>query len=335
MSASRSVGRLLLIASLLLASRGIALAQSAPAPAAPPAAPAKPPTYDPSVGQEGKDVVWVPTPEALVQKMLDMAHLSASDYVIDLGSGDGRTVIAAAQRGATAMGIEFNPDMVALSQKKAQEAGVADRATFVEGRSLRVATSRRPPSSRCSCCPTSTCASARRFSTWRPARASSPTPSGWATGSRTSRRRSPSAPAGARRCCGSCRPRWLARGRRQWVRWCWSSSFRRSPARSAARAISGGKLTGDEIHFQVGDVQYVGKVNGTRIDGKVSGAHAAATWTATRAMSGPDDSRDRRSLRRLRLRTRRHPARRAAKASPGRGPVADRRLPQLDAGSRA
>ena len=81
-------------------------------------------------GQQGKDVVWVPTSEKLVETMLDMAQLKADDNVIDLGSGDGRTVIAAAKRGATALGIEYNPDMVALSKTRAAEAGVADRATF-------------------------------------------------------------------------------------------------------------------------------------------------------------------------------------------------------------
>src|SRR5687768_12561488 len=65
--------------------------------------------------------------------MLDMAKVTASDYVIDLGSGDGRMVIAAAKRGARALGVEFNPEMVKLAQQRAAEAGVADRATFVQG----------------------------------------------------------------------------------------------------------------------------------------------------------------------------------------------------------
>lgn len=86
--------------------------------------------YEPQEGQEGKDVVWVPTPEALVQAMLDIAKVTAADRVIDLGSGDGRTVIAAATRGATAHGIEYNPDMVALAQHSAAAAGVTARATF-------------------------------------------------------------------------------------------------------------------------------------------------------------------------------------------------------------
>ncbi len=91
-------------------------------------APQKP--FEPQVGQAGKDVVWVPTSQALVDKMLDMAKVTPQDYVIDLGSGDGRTVITAAKRGARAHGIEYNPDMVELSVKNAAAAGVSARATF-------------------------------------------------------------------------------------------------------------------------------------------------------------------------------------------------------------
>ncbi len=90
------------------------------------------PVYEPSVGQAGKDVVWVPTPQALVDKMLNMAKVTSSDYVIDLGSGDGRTVITAAKRGVRALGIEYNPDMVELSKRAAAKEGVTDKATFVK-----------------------------------------------------------------------------------------------------------------------------------------------------------------------------------------------------------
>ena len=86
--------------------------------------------FQPEVGQAGKDVVWVPTPQALVDKMLDMGKLTSKDYHMDLGSGDGRTVITAAKRGATSVGIEYNPDMVALSQRAAAKEGVAGKATF-------------------------------------------------------------------------------------------------------------------------------------------------------------------------------------------------------------
>lgn len=86
--------------------------------------------FAPTVGQSGKDVIWVPTPQALVDRMLDMAQLTADDILVDLGSGDGRTVITAAKRGARARGIEYNPDMVALSRSAARREGVADRAVF-------------------------------------------------------------------------------------------------------------------------------------------------------------------------------------------------------------
>ncbi len=90
------------------------------------------PSFEPRVGQEGKDVVWVPSPQALVAQMLDMAKLTPADFLMDLGSGDGITVIAAAKKGSRAMGIEYNPDMVTLSQRNAEAAGVAGRATFVK-----------------------------------------------------------------------------------------------------------------------------------------------------------------------------------------------------------
>ena len=88
--------------------------------------------FTPTVGQSGKDVVWVPSPQALVDKMLDMAKVTPADYVMDLGSGDGRTVITAAKRGARTRGIEYNPDMVVLSRRNAEKAGVSDKATFVQ-----------------------------------------------------------------------------------------------------------------------------------------------------------------------------------------------------------
>ncbi len=88
--------------------------------------------FEPTVGQAGKDVVWVPTPQTLVERMLDLAKVTPQDFLMDLGSGDGRTVITAAKRGATAQGIEYNPDMVALSQRNAKEAGVTGKATFVK-----------------------------------------------------------------------------------------------------------------------------------------------------------------------------------------------------------
>ena len=120
MKSFQSLSRLLAVSSAVaLLAASVALAQ-----------PKK--DYEPQVGQQGKDVVWVPTPQALVDRMLDMAKVTASDYVIDLGSGDGRTVITAAKRGATALGIEYNPNMVELSKRNAAKEGVSNKATFIK-----------------------------------------------------------------------------------------------------------------------------------------------------------------------------------------------------------
>jgi hypothetical protein len=90
--------------------------------------------FKPYVGQQGKDVVWVPTPDEVVDRMLTMAQTKPEDYVIDLGAGDGKIAIAAAKKfGARSMGVEYNPDMVAYAQKNLQAAGVAGKAQIVHG----------------------------------------------------------------------------------------------------------------------------------------------------------------------------------------------------------
>jgi len=86
--------------------------------------------YRPEVGQPGKDVIWVPTPERAVDRMIALARIGADDFVIDLGSGDGRIVIAAARLGARGFGVDLNADMVRLAERRAQQAGVAERAKF-------------------------------------------------------------------------------------------------------------------------------------------------------------------------------------------------------------
>jgi hypothetical protein len=127
MNATARVNKIFIALALVLTA-SVASAQQAAQ--APPQAGTKP--FEPTVGQPGKDVVWVPSPQALVDKMLDMAKLTPQDYLMDLGSGDGRTVITAAKRGATAVGVEYNPDMVALSKKNAEKEGVAGKATFMQ-----------------------------------------------------------------------------------------------------------------------------------------------------------------------------------------------------------
>lgn len=94
--------------------------------------PAAPQKFEPVSGQAGKDVVWVPSPPDMVNKMLELAKVTPADFVVDLGSGDGRNVIAAARLGARALGVEYNPNMVALSRQLAHEAGVGEKAQFVE-----------------------------------------------------------------------------------------------------------------------------------------------------------------------------------------------------------
>ncbi len=122
MNAIRQLRPLIAAVALLLPASG-ALAQAQPAQNA----------YEPQPYQEGKDVIWLPTPQELVDKMLEMARVGPKDFVIDLGSGDGRTVIAAAKKfGARAMGIEYNPDMVEYSSRAAQKEGVAGKVKFVK-----------------------------------------------------------------------------------------------------------------------------------------------------------------------------------------------------------
>ena len=90
--------------------------------------------FAPRVGQSGKDVIWVPTPDILIEKMLQAAKVGPGDFVVDLGSGDGRIAIAAARQfGARALGVEFNPDMVALSTRDAAKQGVSGRVRFLRG----------------------------------------------------------------------------------------------------------------------------------------------------------------------------------------------------------
>ncbi len=91
---------------------------------------AQPPT--PVHGQEGQDAPWVVTPQELVDTMLDMAAVQPGERLLDLGSGDGRVVITAAQRGLHAVGVELGAGLVTMSRERAAEAGVTDRTEFVQ-----------------------------------------------------------------------------------------------------------------------------------------------------------------------------------------------------------
>jgi hypothetical protein len=100
--------------------------------AQPPAQTQETKPFEPTVGQAGKDVIWVPTPQELVDKMMELGKVTSADVLVDLGSGDGRTVITAAKLGANARGIEYDPNMVELSKKSAAAAGVSQRAQFAK-----------------------------------------------------------------------------------------------------------------------------------------------------------------------------------------------------------
>lgn len=99
--------------------------------ALPAAAQQKP--YEPQVGQAGKDVIWVPTPDEVVDRMLRMAQVTKDDLVYDLGAGNGKIAIAAAKLGARAVGVEYNPDMAKHAQANVVAAGVTDKARIMQG----------------------------------------------------------------------------------------------------------------------------------------------------------------------------------------------------------
>src|SRR5436190_22861634 len=90
--------------------------------------------YQPKLRQPGKDVMWLPTPDAMVTRMLQAAKTTRDDIVFDLGAGDGRIPIAAAKEfGAKAVGVEYDKDLAALARRNAERAGVADKVTIIQG----------------------------------------------------------------------------------------------------------------------------------------------------------------------------------------------------------
>jgi hypothetical protein len=273
MNALRVAGRFCLVLGLTLVAH-TSLAQTPE-----PQAPAKPLPYDPTVGQQGKDVVWVPTSEKLVEKMLDLAVVKPDDYLIDLGSGDGRTVIAAAKRGATALGIEYNPDMVALSKTRAAEAGVSERATFVVA-DLFASDFTRATVITMFLLPDINVRLRPQILDLAPGpRIVSNT---FTMGDWEADRQETVAD-----CVSWCTALfWIVPAK---VSGAWQTpdgpltleqQFQNLTGTLGATAITGGRLNGDEIQFQVGDVHYAGRVTGGAIEGTVSGGRSG-TWSAT------------------------------------------------------
>ena len=236
--------------------------------------------FEPRVGQAGKDVVWVPTPDELVETMLDMAEVTPQDFLMDLGSGDGRTVIAAAKRGLRAKGIEYNPEMVFLARRNAEAAGVSDQVEFEQAdlfetdfsgaqvltmfllpqinMKLRPAILRMTPGTR-------VVSNSFLMEDWRPD---------------DTRRASD---------CGSwCTAHlWIVPAR---VEGTWSLAEGTLTLTQEFQAVEGnldgvpltvGTLRGDEIAFAVGGAVYSGRVQGTTMTGTVTGG-AAGTFTATK-----------------------------------------------------
>jgi len=247
--------------------------------------------FEPQVGQPGKDVVWVPTPQTMVDKMLDMAMVTPGDYVIDLGSGDGRTVITAAGRGATALGIEYNPEMVELSTRNAEAAGVTGKATFVKAdlfesdfSKASVITMFLLPSINQQLRPkllelkpgTRIVSNSFTMEEWRADETATVTQD----------------------CANYCTALfWIVPAKVQGI---WqlvqstsglvqgdltlSQEFQMLSGTLGSAPISDGRLRGDEIMFSVGTATYTGRVNGNAMQGAISPSAGgpSGTWSATR-----------------------------------------------------
>jgi hypothetical protein len=236
--------------------------------------------FQPQVGQEGKDVIWVPTPQELVDRMLDMAKVTPKDFVIDLGSGDGRTVITAAKRGAKALGIEYNPEMVELSKHSAAKEGVSDKASFIKAdlfesdfSQAQVITMFLLSSINMKLRPkilelrpgTRIVSNTFDMGEWKPDQSSTvPGCNSWCTAHL-----------------------WIVPAK---VDGTWNITQGELTLKQAFQMISGtlksgstvtpinGKLNGDQISFTAGNLSYTGRVNGNSMEGSTAGAK----WRATK-----------------------------------------------------
>ena len=245
--------------------------------------------FTPEVGQAGKDVVWVPTPQSLVDKMLDLAKVMPKDYVIDLGSGDGRTVITAAKRGVRgAVGIEYNPDMVALSRRNAAQEGVGEKAKFMKAdlfetdfSQATVITMFLLPDINLRLRPkildlkpgTRIVSNSFTMGEWQHDR---------------------SAHATAKEGCESyCTAYlWIVPAK---VGGVWKLPAGELMLKQSFQMITGtlraggketaikGRMNGDQISFKAGDAQYRGRVTGDAIKGSVKSGGGSGEWSATRA----------------------------------------------------
>ncbi len=246
--------------------------------------------YEPTEGQSGKDVIWLPTAQALAEKMLNLAQVTPQDYLIDLGSGDGRIVIAAAKRGARAHGIEYNPDMVELSKRNAVREGVADKATFVKAdlfesnfsaatvitmfllpeinMKLRPAILDLKPGTR-------VVSNSFDMEDWKADQAVT---------------------VGKEEGCDSnyCEAFfWIVPAKVE-GRWKLSQGellFKQTyqmisgdyTSGTSRTSITDGRLSGDQISFRIGDAHYAGRVAGASMEGTITSGNSTTKWTARRA----------------------------------------------------
>ena len=247
--------------------------------------------FEPVSGQPGKDVVWVPTPEVTVEKMLDIAKVTPQDYVMDLGSGDGRNVIAAARRGAQALGVEFNPEMVALSKRRAVEAGVAEKALFVQGDMYEADISKASvmalfllPGNMNKLLP--------KFLALKPGSrivSNTFTMEGWP----------PDHTETLPDCSSWCTVLlWVvpANAAGAWQlpqgTLTLNQEFQRVAGTLGTTAIADGALNGDQITFTAGNARYTGRVTGNVIDGTVTTGADTTTWRATRVATPTSTPRE-------------------------------------------
>jgi len=268
--------RRLLAALALFLVAGIAPAQTQTAPG----------QYHPEVGQDGKDVVWVPTAQTLVDKMLDMAKVTPRDYVIDLGSGDGRTVITAAKRGARALGIEYNPEMVELSRRNAAKEGMGEKARFVKADLFQsdfsqatVITMFLLPEINIKLRPkilglrpgTRVVSNSFDMGEWKADQ-------------------TVTAPDGCSSYCSAylwivpakVQGTWKFEGGELTLGQTFQMLSGTLKTGGRLTPIAGGRMNGDEISFTAGGVRYAGRVNGNAIDGTVVSGSRRTAWTATR-----------------------------------------------------
>ena len=245
-------------------------------------APAATGQFQPTVGQPGKDVVWVPTPQPLVDKMLDMAKATPQDFVMDLGSGDGRTVITAAKRGIKAMGVEYNPDMVELSKKNAAAEKVSDRATFVKADLFETDFSQASVITMF-LLPDINLRLRPKILDLKPGTrivSNSFTMGDWAADETQTI---------ANGCTSWCTALlWIVPAKTDGT---WKTAqgelkitqtFQNLTGTMNNTPISNGKMTGDQITFTAGNSQYTGRVTGNTIEGTVRTGGSSSNWRATK-----------------------------------------------------